>query len=316
LQNAGVEVFLLNFVSAFFDSSRAIKSAAILNLQKNLIVENFTAPHLQIVKNPPSGWGKNLNPCVDCRALKLKIAEKIRAKKNCEILATGEVLGQRPFSQNKNAFARVEKITNLQNKILRPLSAQLLPPTDFEISGKISREKLEKISGRSRKSQLNLAKKFGIENFPTAAGGCILTDPKFAERGKKLLEISQNARAVDFQILKFGRFFVFENSAIILVGRNFAENLELKSRATAGDFLVKMKNAAGGTALVRFFDFANQKFQNEKLPRPACRQAGIPDKIFSKNFSGMTNVLNFAAGKVREFSKFKNEAVEFEFEKV
>jgi len=289
LQNAGVEVFLINFVSAFFDSKRAQKSAQILDLQKNLIVENFTSAHLKIVKNPPSGWGKNLNPCVDCHSLMLKCAEKIRVEKKIDILATGEVLGQRPFSQNKNAFLRIEKLTNLRGKILRPLSAKILTPTKFEISGKIDREKLEKISGRSRKRQLELAKKFKIENFPNASGGCILTDPQFSKNCKKLLEIFPAVTGEDFQILKFGRFFVFENLAVILVGRNAEENSELKLRAKTQDFLVKMKNFPGPTALVRFFD--KSKFEQK------C--------------------LEFAATKVQFFSsRAREKKVEFDFLKI
>jgi len=285
LQRAGCEVLPVTFVSAFFGATQAKDSAAILNLP--LIVHDLTAAHLQIVKHPQLGHGKNLNPCLDCRSLMLQSAERIRQERKAHILATGEVLGQRPFSQNKNAFARVEKIANLAGKILRPLSAQLLPATTFENEGLVEREQLEAISGRSRKVQQQLAAKFAIKHFPHPAGGCILTNPQFAQRGAALLESFPRCTAQDFQVLRLGRCFIFKDFFLVL-GRNESENASIESFARAHfpeQFLLRMKNAPGPTCLLRFF---------------ADR-----DKIESQ-------ALQSAQGKILEFSK-KASAGKIEF---
>jgi len=270
LQNAGIKVSALTFVSAFFDEKKAIQSAK--NLGIEIFIENFTEKHLEIVKNPPHGYGKNLNPCIDCHALMFRIAGEISKKKNFDFIATGEVLGQRPFSQNKNALRQIEKIAGLE--ILRPLSAKLLPETEIEKMGKVDRSKLYDFSGRSRKPQLKLAKEFGINKFETPAGGCILTDPSYSIRGKTMLKIHQEANENDFKILRYGRFFPLDN-AVLIIGRNHTENEELKNLAQKGDILITITNYPSPIALLRSFnenkDYINFAKEKTLLSTPKAK---------------------------------------------
>jgi tRNA-uridine 2-sulfurtransferase len=266
LEKQGIDVTALTFVSYFFDANQAKKSAKENNIK--LMISDISVPHLKIVKNPRHGRGSGMNPCIDCHLLMLKEAGKIsnvakllRTKKYYSILATGEVLGQRPMSQNFRALKLIEKKAGLQGKILRPLSAKALPETEMEKSGLVNREKLLGISGRSRKEQLALAKKFGVKYFPTPAGGCVLTDSEFSKKLEELFDKKKKTKASDINLLRIGRHFWLGRSKIIL-GRNHEENLALKKLAEKNDILIEPKSIPGPTALVRgktskaVFDFA------------------------------------------------------------
>jgi hypothetical protein len=248
LERQGIEVTALTFVSYFFDAEQAKKSAKENNM--GLIVRDISAPHLAIVKNPRFGRGAGMNPCVDCHLLMLKIAKKIAREGKFEILATGEVLGQRPMSQNMRALELIEKQADLEGKILRPLSAVVLPWTEYEKTGAVDREKLENISGRSRKTQLTLSKKFGVKYFPSPAGGCILTDKEFSKKLEELLKNIKSIKKSDIDLLRLGRHFWIGKTRIIL-GRNHEENLRLKKLAEGNDILIEPKDIPGPTAFVR-----------------------------------------------------------------
>ncbi|HHX58932.1 MAG TPA: tRNA 4-thiouridine(8) synthase ThiI [Candidatus Moranbacteria bacterium] len=248
LQQAGLTVNLLSFESYFFDTQQAEKSAAQLNLP--LIKKNFSRLHLKVVKSPNHGYGKAMNPCIDCHALMLMEAKKIALEKKIDILATGEILGQRPFSQNSKAFKKIEKITNLKNQILRPLSAQLLPETVYEKSELVNRKKLLAISGRSRKTQLELATKFNIQKFPTPAGGCLLTEKEFGIKLRKLFELTKKPTSSDLELIKFGRHY-WKKSVHIILGRNKEENCRLEKLKEKDDVLIKRQDKLGPTAFIR-----------------------------------------------------------------
>jgi len=256
LEKQGIEVTALTFESYFFDAEQAKKSAKENDIK--LIVRDISVPHLEIVRSPRFGRGAGMNPCVDCHLLMLKVAKKLsgnlvnflRTQKVYKILATGEVLGQRPMSQNIRALRLIEKQANLEGKILRPLSAKVLPETEYEKSGLVDRKKLEGISGRSRKVQLALAKKLGVKYFPTPAGGCILTDKEFSNKLNELLEKIRKIKKSDIDLLRLGRHFWVEKTRIVL-GRNHEENLKLKKLAENGDILIEPKDIPGPTAFVR-----------------------------------------------------------------
>jgi len=248
LLEQGIKVFPVFFKSYFFGPEIAKKSAKILGLK--LRVVDFSKEHLKIVKKPKFGYGSSMNPCLDCHILMLKKAKEIMKKGKFDFVATGEVLGERPMSQNRRALELVEKESSLEGYLLRPLSAKLLKPTIFEEKGLIKRENLLDIRGRSRKRQIELAKKFGIKWFPSPAGGCLLTDLEFGRRLKELLEKYPNFGGDDVEILKVGRHFWFGKIKIV-VGRNESENLKIKKLAKKGDVLVEMKNYPGPTTLIR-----------------------------------------------------------------
>ena len=178
LQKQGIEIIPVCFCSFFFNCTTAEKSAKILGLKLKII--NISEEHLKVIKNPKRGTGKGMNPCVDCHLLMIKKAKDMMKKQDCDFIATGEVLNERPFSQNRRVFKLAEKTLGLEGLILRPLSAKLLPETIPEKKNWVKRELLFDFQGKSRKPQIALAKKFKIKEFPTPAGGCILTDKQYS----------------------------------------------------------------------------------------------------------------------------------------
>jgi len=262
LENAGVEVTALTFVSNFFGAKKAKESVVELGI-KHLIVE-FKDLHLDIVKKPKHGHGKNMNPCIDCHGLMLKKAKEFIDKGDYDFVATGEVLGQRPKSQNSRALKMVEKYADLENMVLRPLSAKLLDETIPEKKGLIDRTELLEISGRNRQTQFELAKKYKIKIYPSPAGGCILTDPGYSLKLKELLSNWSEASNEDVELLELGRIFFAgdKKEYLIVVGRNEDENIELEKNSKSGDFIFIPKDVFGPTVLMRTKkDFEN--FPNE-----------------------------------------------------
>jgi diphthamide synthase (EF-2-diphthine--ammonia ligase) len=227
LMSQGIKVIGICFSSNFFDCARARESAKIIGI--DLIEENISEKILSIVKCPSCGYGKNMNPCIDCHSLMIREAAKylkpeikkdretvspeisgaiVKAPKGKDVfdfLASGEVLGQRPFSQNKEALARVAVIAGVE--VLRPLSAKLLPETAIEKKGLINRSKLLAVKGRSREEQMKLAKELGIKNYPSPAGGCLLTDPEGAKKVLDIIVHCPDCKTEDVELLKYGRVF-------------------------------------------------------------------------------------------------------------
>jgi len=264
LMEQKIKVTALTFKSYFFNERQAKKAARELKIPLKVI--DFSKEHLKMVKNPKYGYGKNMNPCIDCHILMLKKAKEIMIKQKFDFIATGEVLGERPMSQNKKVLELIEKESSLTDCLLRPLSAKLLKKTIPEKLGQVDRGKLLAISGRSRKKQLELAKKFKLRDFPTPAGGCLLTDPEFSKRLKKLFEIFPQCQENDIELLKLGRhFWPLDRLGVkIVVGRNEEENKKIKElvyppkfcgtklrRARKGDILIEMENYTGPLTLVR-----------------------------------------------------------------
>ena len=247
LKDQGIEVVGLTFRSYFFDERQAKKYAKQLGISLKIV--DISEEHFEIVKNPKYGYGKSINPCIDCRVLMLKKAKEIMEKEGFDFVATGEVLGERPMSQNRKALKIVEKESGLEGYLLRPLSAKLLEPTLPEKLRLVDRSKLLAIKGRSRKKQIELAKKFGLK-YPQPSGGCILTDLNFGKKLKEVLEKRKNLDGNDIRLLRVGRHFWYKCFKIV-VGRNKEENEILKKLARDGDVLVELKNLKGPTTLVR-----------------------------------------------------------------
>jgi len=207
--------------------------------------------YIEMLKHPKHGFGSGMNPCIDCRAMMFDAGKKHMEEIGAEFIISGEVLGQRPMSQHAPALKIIEKESGLEGKIVRPLSAALLPPTEPELNGLIKREDLGKIRGRSRKEQLKMAQEFGIENPPNAGGGCLLTDPAFAVRTKDLFKHVETPTTNDIDLLKVGRHFRFDEKTKLVVGRNQDENEVIKALALDKDVLLEAKDHVGPITLLR-----------------------------------------------------------------
>ncbi|MDI6845503.1 MAG: hypothetical protein QME28_05125 [Candidatus Saccharicenans sp.] len=249
LEEEGVEIVGLTFRSPFFGAREALRVAREQGWP--LIVVDITEEQIQIVENPRYGYGRNLNPCIDCHGQMAKIAGELLSRYQADFVATGEVLGERPKSQNRQALGLVEKLSGIRGKLLRPLSARLLPETEPEKQGLIDREKLLDISGRSRKRQMELAEKYGLREYPTPAGGCLLTDPGFSARARQLREWRGRLIPEDIEIIKCGRLF-FVEEALIVIGRDEKENGKIIQRSLESDILVTTYGFKGPLAAVRF----------------------------------------------------------------
>jgi tRNA U34 2-thiouridine synthase MnmA/TrmU len=212
----------------------------------------FGEEYLRMLKNPKPGYGSCMNPCIDCRGMMYNAAKEHMKKTNADFVITGEVLFQRPMSQNNRALHIIEKETDMECKVLRPLSAKHLPPTDAEKIGLINREKMGDIKGRSRKGQLMLAKHFGISEPPNAAGGCLLTDPSFSMRVKDILDHCDDIPTLnDIELLKVGRHFRITHDAKFIVGRNKDENEVIKALVTDRDIIIEVKDYVGPICILR-----------------------------------------------------------------
>ena len=199
IKEQGVEVIGICFRSYFFNEENAKRMTKQIGIR--LEVVDFSKEHFEMVKNPSHGWGKNMNPCIDCHSMMMRYSGELLEKFNADFIITGEVLNQRPMSQNKSALNIVKKQSGFSEKILRPLCAKNLDPTPMEVNGLVDREMLLDISGRSRKVQMELADKWGIKDYPSPAGGCKLTDPNYSIRLKELVERKENVTEKDIHLL-------------------------------------------------------------------------------------------------------------------
>ena len=227
LRRAGVEVSTISFSSPFFGAQAARRAASVHEIP--LTVLEVGPEHLeQVVKHPRHGYGSNMNPCLDCHAYMLNRAGAVMEEQGLDFLFTGEVLGQRPMSQNRQALGVVAQSSGYGPRVLRPLSAKLLPPTVMEEEGLVDREQLLDLSGRSRKPQMALARELGVEDYPSPAGGCLLTEPGFSRRLKDLLTHDPGAGVAEVELLKYGRVFRISPAARLSVGRNQADNQSME----------------------------------------------------------------------------------------
>lgn len=224
------------------------------DLDVNLKTVYLGDEYIEMLKKPKHGIGSGFNPCIDCRSMMFDAGKKHMEEIGAEFIISGEVLGQRPMSQYKQALRIIEKESDLVGKIVRPLSAALLPETDPEKDGLIKRENLGMIRGRTRKNQLEMAKKYGIENPPNAGGGCLLTEPHFGIKAKDLFEHTKNPTINDIDLLKIGRHFRLDEETKFVVGRNKDENEMIKAIALPDDILLEAKDFFGPVSILRGTD--------------------------------------------------------------
>jgi tRNA-uridine 2-sulfurtransferase len=229
----GVDVVGLHFTSPFSsrrDREMGLQAAATAEeLGIRLMVREKGADYLHVLRQPKYGYGKNMNPCIDCRIFMLRKTGEIMAEERADFVITGEVLGQRPMSQMRNTLRLIEKESGLESLILRPLSAKHFVPTKPEREGIVDRERLLGIAGRSRAVQYELAAKYNLTAFGCPGGGCLLTDPIFSNRLRDLFAHETSFTALDVELLNTGRHFRIDRDTKLVLGRNQGENERLRS---------------------------------------------------------------------------------------
>lgn len=248
MKDQGVEVVGLCFKSNFFNEDSAKRMVKQIDVP--LIVVDFSDEHMEMVKNPKHGYGKNMNPCIDCHAMMMRYAGKLLEEYDADFIITGEVLNQRPMSQNRAALNVVKKESGFEDKILRPLCAKLLPETKMELEGLVDRERLLDISGRTRKVQMELADKWGIVDYPSPAGGCKLTEPNYAQRLRDLLDHNKNPENRELELLKIGRHFRVSDNAKVISTRTGEEAENIKSLLNEKDLLFFAEEYSGSMVVV------------------------------------------------------------------
>jgi hypothetical protein len=226
----GIEVKAVTFLNHFgcdiSDRSSCSKNPFSAAEQFGFEVKlcHLSGKFINIVKNPKFGHGKNMNPCMDCRILMLREAKEFMEMVGADFIITGEVIGQRPMSQRRDALDIIDRETGMRGHILRPLSAKLLKPTIPEQEGLVDRDMLFGFGGRSRKPQMALAAEFGLTDYPAPASGCLLTEPNYSYRLSELLAYDRDPSLDDLNLLRLGRHFRLSAGCKVIVGRDEREN--------------------------------------------------------------------------------------------
>jgi tRNA U34 2-thiouridine synthase MnmA/TrmU len=253
IQEQGVEVIPLHFQIPFCHKAKDASRQSRLvreNLGLDLRIFQLKQEFLEMLKKPRYGFGSNMNPCIDCKILMLSKAKSLMQETGAQFIVTGEVLGQRPMSQHRQALMIIAKRSGLEGLVVRPLCARNLPETTPEKEGWVNREGLLDIKGRTRKPQLELAQKFKLQDYTQPSGGCLLTDPEFSRRLKELIA-HQELSLGNIDLLKVGRHFRIAERSRLVVGRNEAEDNELLDLAEEGDYIFSPPETAGPTSLAR-----------------------------------------------------------------
>ncbi len=253
LKSQGVEVIALHFVLPFQSGvgleHRDVRRAAdVLGIE--LRIEEEDERFLAMLRSPEFGYGKNVNPCVDCRIHRIQKAAAIMHEIGAAFIATGEVVGQRPMSQKKNTMGAISKRAGVKGLLVRPLSAQVLEPTIPEREGWVDRSRLLDISGRGRKQQLAYARRHRLYHG-APGGGCLLTEKEVARRYRDLEEHQPKFNLNDFKLLAYGRHFRLSSLCRLIVGRNHAENIAISNLALPADYRIRMSAIEGPTGLAR-----------------------------------------------------------------
>jgi len=277
----GIRVIALKFISPFFgyellqrqtEHIREVKKKFDIDLR----LVDITEDYLKLLRDPPHGYGKNFNPCIDCKILLLSKAGQMMHQYNASFLITGEVVGQRPMSQRRDTLRVIERDSGCEDVLVRPLCAKLLKPTKPEINGLIDRGQLLALNGRTRVPQMELAEQLGIKDYPSPAGGCILTDPIQSKRIKQYYAEQDQIKASDIVFLLAGRQFRLPVGGWVALGRNERENIHIAALQQADDYKLELKDRPGPTALLRY----------ARDPKDIALTAGLVVRYGKKNPAG------------------------------
>jgi len=254
VMDQGYEVTGLYFTSAFSKAFGHEQNthAAMVSRETGIALRiiDLGQEYIDLIRNPKHGYGKNINPCIDCKIFMLQKAGAVMEELGSPFIITGEVLGQRPMSQRRDTLSVIERDSGLRGRILRPLSALVLPPTQAELDDLIDRSRLLGISGRSRTAQFSLAARYGIRGFSAPAGGCLLTDENFSEKLRDLFLEQKDISPLDIRLLTIGRHFKVSPGVRIVLGRDSRENDVLAEIASPGYHLFQPADFKGPVAIL------------------------------------------------------------------
>jgi len=259
IASQGIHVQAVKFITPFFDyallkEKEHYQKKIMFQYGINVIIRDITDKYIEMLNAPPHGFGKNFNPCLDCKILMVSEAVKMMDEFDASFIISGEVIGQRPMSQRKDTLRVVERDSCSDGILLRPLCAKRMPETIPEREGIVDREKLYSFSGRGRSQQMELAATFGITDYPNPAGGCVLTDPILSKRIRKYYQETPVKNSADICFLLVGRQFRLPNGGWLTLGRKENENKQVADLKLPGDILFKMNDWPGPTGLLRYSD--------------------------------------------------------------
>lgn len=259
LENAGVIPIPLFFETPFFTREKPIYYAEKNNIK--IHIHSIFTEHKKILLKPKMGYGKNLNPCIDCHALMINSALDLMGKYNADFTATGEVLGQRPMSQNRHAFTVMESMIKYPDRVLRPLCAKLMEETDMEKNGMVDRNKLYSFRGRSRNEQMKLAEHYNITELPPPAGGCLLTQSQFTDKLRILIEMNLLTKR-NAELIKLGRLYRMKD-ALAVIGRDQECNMRIEETGQ-GMIKYQIENGKGPVAVIMGTPYNNEMEEFKK----------------------------------------------------
>ncbi|KPK23773.1 MAG: thiamine biosynthesis protein, partial [Desulfobacterales bacterium SG8_35_2] len=253
----GIKVVAVKFITPFFGYDLLLRKEDYIRTTKerfaiDVLLEDVTIPYLELLKKPAHGFGRYFNPCIDCKIFLLTEAKKMMPAIGASFLVTGEVIGQRPMSQRRDTLRVIERDSGCAGILVRPLCAKNLEPTKAELTGLIDRNKLYGFSGRNRTPQMKLAETFGIVDYPSPAGGCILADPILSARLEKYYTTNRKIVPTDIMLLLVGRQFRLPTGGWLVVGRDEKQNEKLENLRQPGDWLLQPSIIPGPTAILRY----------------------------------------------------------------
>lgn len=250
-----IEVIGLHFTSPFASRRERDRGLQVVGTARELgisLLKREKGPdYLDVLINPKYGYGKNMNPCIDCRIFMLRKTKQVMTEQAASFVITGEVLGQRPMSQRRETIELIERASGLEGLILRPLSAKLFPPTHPEMAGIVERSRLLDVAGRGRRAQYSFAAAYSLKAYGSPGGGCLLTDPIFSRKLRELFEREPGFTAKDIELLSIGRHFRLRDGRKLILGRNEAENGQLETFRSPAYALVYPADFKGPTALAK-----------------------------------------------------------------
>jgi tRNA-specific 2-thiouridylase len=311
MKEMGVEVVAVSFKTPFcnFDCGNGACGGRIGDTTVKYGVEwkpvTLGGEYIEMVRKPRHGYGSAVNPCIDCRVMMYSRAREMMKELGADFVVTGEVVGQRPMSQNRQALDVIERESGLQGLILRPLCAQLMEPTVPEKMGWVDRSKLLSIEGRSRRSQIDMAKSIGWKEYPNPSGGCMLTEKGFARRLKDLFGHEPHPDQNDIDLLKLGRHLRIAQGAKLVVGRDVLENSELNALARGSDLTLEVEKIPGPVGILRGpCDATELRLAASIVARysDAPKDNAVP--VLCRQTSGSTSTLAVIPLAIEEASKY------------
>ncbi|MGM0568129.1 MAG: hypothetical protein ACQESB_02800 [Elusimicrobiota bacterium] len=312
IKEQGVELLCVHFSSPFCTCSSGCgeKNYAAMSAEK-LDLSFMNVPmgqdYLDMVASPKYGYGKNMNPCIDCRIHKFKSAKKIMEEKEADFIVTGELLGQRPMSQNLRSMKLIESEAMLKGLVLRPLSAGVLEPSIPEKKNWVDRNKLLSLSGRSRKEHSGLADKYGIseDEYACPAGGCRLTNIEYSNKVRDIIENKGRLKMDDIVLLSYGRHFRIDSSFKLVVGRDQKEN-EALDKINRGRYPVLFDSEYKGPLCLGIGELNEERLNVSA--RICAFYSKCPDNkgsVFKWQLAGESGSIDAAPMSLSEIEKFR-----------